>query len=348
KVYIKWIADETSPIINEGTDNDGTAVTNVYVFADKDIPADNDAPVLVSVLPAAASSSATINGSVIVTFNEKVKTGSGDITLDAKVLSGVYGSKTATFTYEKLSYDTEYTFTIPTGALTDLSGNVYAGTVVKFRTGKRSEPTKKLFDAVVAKDGSGDYTSVIDAIAAAPSGRTQPWLIFIKNGSYKGHHVISKPFIHLIGQSRVGVIIKDSLNANNGAISDRSTMVVQSSDVYFENFTLENSHGYATQSGPMAEALNTDKDRFAMKNVYVRSYQDTWMTGGSISRQYVLNSRIEGAVDFIYGSGDIFFDKDTMTVTKAGSYIVAPSHSASTSWGYVFRDNVINQNKDKV
>jgi len=350
KVYIKWIADETSPIINEGTDNDGTAVTNVYVFADKNIPADADAPTVISVVPAEASSTATVNGSIIVTFNEKVKAATGDITLGTKVLTGIYGSKTASYAYEKLSYDTEYTFTIPAGALTDMSANAFAGITVKFKTAKRSEPTKKLFDAVVAKDGSGDYTSVIDAISAAPSGRTQPWLIFIKNGSYKGHHVIpsTKPFIHLIGQSRDGVVIKDSLNANNGSITDRSTMVIQSTDVYFENFTLENTHGYVTQSGPMAEALNTDKDRFAMKNVYVRSYQDTWMTGGSISRQYVLNSRIEGAVDFIYGSGDIFFDRDTLTVTKAGSYIVAPSHGASTTWGYVFRDNVINQNKDKV
>ena len=350
KVYIKWIADETSPIINEGTDNDGTAITNIYVLADKNIPPDADAPTLISVVPADASSTATVKGSIVVTFNERVQAGTGNVTLGSKTLSGVFGSKTATYAYEKLSYDTEYTFTIPANALTDMSGNAFEGIVVKFRTAKRTEPTKKLFDAVVAKDGSGDYTSVTDALNAAPSGRTQPWLIFIKNGTYKGHHVIpsTKPFIHLIGQSRSGVLIKDSLTADNGSITDRSTLVVQSTDIYLENFTLENSHGYVQQNGPMAEALNTDKDRFAMKNVYVRSYQDTWMTGGSISRQYVLNSRIEGAVDFIYGSGDIFFDRDTLTVTKAGSYIVAPSHGSGTTWGYVFRDNVINQNKDKV
>jgi len=350
KIYLRWIADTSSPALGNAVDVDGTAITNVFVFADQEVVNDVTAPTLISSNPADGSNTATSNGSIVLTFDEKMKAGTGSITLGSKTLTGVYGSKTVTFTYDKLSYDTQYTFTVPAGALTDISGNSYAGVVITFRTAKRTLPTKKLFDAVVAKDGSGDYTSVIDALAAAPSGRTQPWLIFIKNGSYKGHHVIpsTKPFIHLIGQNRDGVLIKDSLNADNGSISDRSTMVVQSTDCYFENFTIENSYGFVQQTGPMAEALNTDKDRFAMKNVYIRSYQDTWMTGGSVSRQYVLNSRIEGAVDFIYGSGEIFFDRDTLTVTKAGSYIVAPSHGTSTVWGYVFRDNVINQNTDKV
>ena len=43
----------------------------------------------------------------------------------------------------------------------------------------------KVFHAVVAADGTGDYTSVQQAIDAAPAGRTEPWLIFVKSGSYE-------------------------------------------------------------------------------------------------------------------------------------------------------------------
>ncbi len=350
KVYVKWIADTTSPILTEGTGNDGTAITNVFVFADKDVPADTDAPVFISSVPASESATATTTGSVILTFNEKLKAGSGNITLGTKVLTGSYGSKTVSFVYEKLSYDTEYTFTVPAGALTDLFGNAFAGLTFKFRTAKRTEPTKKLFDAVVAKDGSGDYTSVLDAIAAAPSSRTQPWLIYIKNGKYTGHHDIpsTKPFIHLIGQSRDNVIISDSrLSGGDNAYSVDlgATMTVNSKDVYFENLTLENSIGYDNLTGPQALALYAKTDRFTTNNVWLRSYQDTYLSAytSMYDRQYLKNSKIEGAVDYIYGGGDVFFDKCTLTNNRNdGGYIVAPSHATGTLWGYVFSNCTID------
>ncbi|RZK74469.1 MAG: hypothetical protein EOO92_17125, partial [Pedobacter sp.] len=329
RVYLRWVADLSSEKLDTNTgapntDVEGTAFTNVYIYADKEIVNDNDAPALIAVIPADASNTATINGSIVLTFNERVKSGSGNSMLGASLLTGVYGTKTATFPYEKLAYNTNYTFTVPAGAITDMSGNPYPGLTVSFKTAQRIEPVKKVFDAVVATDGSGDYTSVIAAISAAPSNRQLPWVIFIKNGIYTGHHEIpqTKPFIHLIGQSRDGVIIKDNLTADNGAVAVRSTMVVQSTDCYFENFIIENSHGYLQQTGPMAEALYTNNDKFAMKNVYLRSFQDTYLTSGRnmTDRHYILGSRIEGSVDFIYGSGDVFFDKDTLTITRAGSY----------------------------
>ncbi len=359
RVYLKWVADKGSAKLdgnasNPGSDVEGIAYTNVFVYADKEIVNDTDAPELISSVPAAGSATATVNGSVVLTFNERVKAGTGNITLGAKVLSGVYGTKSVTFAYEKLSYNTSYTVTIPAGALTDMSGNAYAGITFTFTTANRTQPTKKVFDAVVAKDGSGDYLSVIDAIAAAPGNRVTPWLIYIKNGKYTGHHDIpsSKPFIHLIGQSRDGVIISDNLlsgGENAVHVSVGATMVVNSTDCYFENLTLENSWGYEQLAGPQALALFSTKDRFTLNNVYLRSYQDTYLTSyNNVSdRHYIKNSRIEGAVDFIYGAGDVFFDRDTISVNRdAGGYIVAPSHKPETAYGYVFSDCILM--KDRV
>jgi pectin methylesterase-like acyl-CoA thioesterase/methionine-rich copper-binding protein CopC len=355
KVYLKWIADETSPILGNSADNDGTAFTNVFVFADKLIVNDVTAPTLISSVPANASLTASINGAVVLTFDEKVKAGTGNITLGTTAVTGSYGSKTATFYYEKLNYDTPYTFTVPAGALTDLTGNAYAGTSFTFRTGVRLEPTKKLFDAVVAKDGSGDYISVIDAIAAAPINRAAPWVIYIKNGKYTGHHDIpsTKPFIHLIGQSRNGVIISDNRlcgDAGTGNtvyhVSLGATMVVNSTNCYFENMILENSFGFENQAGPQALALYAVTNKFAMNNCYLRSYQDTYLSAYSsiADRQYIKNSKIEGAVDFIYGGGDVFFDRDTIQCDrKDGGYIVAPSHGNGTAWGYVFSNCTVTE-----
>lgn len=351
KIYIRWIADITSPILGNSADADGTGYTNIFVFAEKELVIDNDAPVLVAQVPTNNATTATINGAVVLTFNERVKAGAGNIMLGDKVLSGVFGSKTATFAYEKLSYNTEYMFTVPAGALTDMSGNAYTGITYHFKTSARTEPTKKLFDAVVAKDGTGDYLSVIDAIAAAPTGRALPWLIYIKAGKYTGHHDIpaNKPFIHLIGQHVDSVIISDNrLSGGDNAyhVSLGATMVVNAKDCYFEGITFENSHGYLQQAGPQALALYTLTDRFTLNKGYLRSYQDTYLTAYSSinDRHYIKDSRIEGAVDFIYGGGNAFFDKCTIICTrKDGGYIVAPSHGVGTPWGYVFHTCTIDE-----
>ncbi|MGQ1947511.1 pectinesterase family protein [Geofilum sp. OHC36d9] len=355
KVYIRWIADETSTPIGEG--NDGTAITNIFVFADKVVVNDTEKPSLLSTVPASASTNASANGSITLTFNEKVMAGTGNCTLEDDVLTAVFGAKTATFKYEKLEYDKEYTFIVPAGAISDQSGNPFDGTTITFKTMERPQPTARLFDAVIALDGSGDYTTLQDAIDAAPSGRAIPWLIFIKEGTYTGHVDIpeSKPFIHLIGQSSDKVIVSDDRLAGEDGdpdtptyhVSLAATVVVNAMNCYFENITFQNSYGYENQTGPQALAMYTNNDKITFKNCTLRSYQDTYLTSTKLmyDRHYLVDCRIEGAVDYIYGAGDVFFDACTIYNTRpSGGYIVAPNHPAGTLWGYVFNHCIIDGN----
>ena len=126
-------------------------------------------------------------------------------------------------------------------------------------------------------------------------------------------------------------------------VSVGATVVVNSNDCLFENITLENSYGHEKQEGPQALALNTTGDRTVFNNVAMLSYQDTWITPSTSSyRAYVRNSFIEGAVDFIYNSGDIFIDNTILYINrKSGGYIVAPSHGVDVKWGYVFNNCTI-------
>lgn len=353
-VYLRWIADETSTAVGSG--NDGTGISNVYIFAEAIETFDPVKPSLVSTVPANSSVGASANGSITLTFDKNVKAGTGSCTLGSTVLSPVFGSKTATFNYTKLAYNTTYTFTVPAGALTNVDGVPFEGATITFTTMNRPQPNAKLFDAVVAKDGSGDYTSIVAAINAAPAGRTQPWLIFIKNGTYTGHHEIpaNKPFIHLIGQNRDNVIISDArISGASTAYPDSAvysvdpgaTMVVKSANCYFENICIENKFGYDNKTGPQALALYTMNDRMVLNNCWLRSFQDTYLTTyGNVSyRHYLKDCRIEGAVDYIYGGGNVFFDKCTLYCTRAtGGYIVAPSHQTGTTWGYVFSNCTID------
>ena len=348
RVIVRYMPDYTSPLIGNKTDNDGLAIAELFVLADALGTSDDIAPVLVSSLPADKDENVSATGSIILTFDEKIKAGNGNATLNGKPLTLTVSGKSAVFSYAGLDYATDYTFSMEDGAVTDRSGNPAPAVSLSFKTLERQQPEARLFDAIVAADGSGDYTTLQSAVDAAPSGRIKPWLIFVKNGRYKGHVDIpaNKPMLHIIGQDRdMAVIVDDVLCGGDNAVhvSVGATVVVKSNDCLFENITLENSWGHEKQAGPQALALNTIGDRTIFNNVAMLSYQDTWITPStSAYRAYVRNSLIEGAVDFIYNSGDIYIDNTTLLINrKSGGYIVAPSHGTDVKWGYVFRDCTI-------
>ena len=347
RVYVRWVKG-TDKLIGVASDYDGLSIGDIFVLAESEQANDQTAPVLVSSNPANGATGASATGSIVLTFDERVKVGTGNATLNGEEIAPTVTGKTAVFQYSGLDYNKEYSFTIPAGVITDRSGNAYAGTTISFTTMERTQPTARIYDAVVAADGSGDYKTVQEAIDAAPVGRAFPWLIFIKNGEYKGHVDVpaNKPYLHFIGQERDKVIITDDrLCGGDNAlhVSVGATVVVNSNNCYFDNLTLENSWGHDKQAGPQALALNTIGDRTVFKNVAMLSYQDTWITpSASNNRVYAKDCFIEGAVDFIYNSGNIYIDNTTLYINrKSGGYIVAPSHADDVKWGYVFMNCTI-------
>lgn len=353
KLKIRFMPDYDAALVGNETDYDGLCIAEVFVLGDFNAMDDTTAPVLVSSIPADGTDGASATGSIVLTFDEKIKMGDAVATLAGENLTGKAAGNTAVFSYSGLDYGKEYQFVLPEGGVVDRSGNRFAGCTLNFTTMERQQPDARLFDAIVAADNSGDYLTLQDAIDAAPTGRNRPWLIFVKNGNYKGHVDIpsTKPYMHIIGQDRdKTVIVDDRLCGGDNAVhvSVGATVVVNSNDCLFENITLENSYGHEKQDGPQALALNTTGDRTIFNNVAMLSYQDTWITPStSAYRAYVRNSLIEGAVDFIYNSGDIYIENTTLLITrKSGGYIVAPSHGKDVAWGYVFNNCKITADGD--
>ena len=348
RVYVRWFPDFDAPLIGNETDYDGLAITDVFVTADR-LAADDDVPpVLTASIPANGGTGASTTGSIILTFDEKVIPGTGDATLAGTVLKPTVSGKNIVYPYTGLDYNTLYTFSLPAGAITDRNGNPAEAISLSFTTMERAQPQPRTYDAVVDINGSADYTSLQEAIDAAPANRVKPWLILVLNGNYKEHIDIpaNKPFMHIIGQERDKTrIYDDRLCGGENAVhvSVGATVVINANDCFFENITIENSYGHQQQTGPQALALNTSGDRAVFNNVAMLSYQDTWITPGkSAYRAYVRNSLIEGAVDFIYNSGDIYVENTTLLITRdSGGFIVAPSHADDVKWGYVFRDCTI-------
>jgi len=199
------------------------------------------------------------------------------------------------------------------------------------------------YDYVVAKDGSGDFTTIQSAIEACKSFPDQRIRIFIKNGTY--HEKVFIPSwntkISLIGESADSTVISyddyfKKINKGRNSTFYTATLLVQGNDFHAENLTIENAAGPVGQ----ALALSLEADRCSFSNCKFLGNQDTLYLAGENNRQYFIDCYIEGTTDFIFGEATSLFEKCTIKC-KADSYITAASTPESVSYGFVFKNCTI-------
>jgi pectinesterase len=190
----------------------------------------------------------------------------------------------------------------------------------------------------VAADGSGNYTTIQAALAAASSGT----VITIKPGTYQGQVNItsSKSGITLQGSTGLAtdIVITGSTPQSTSSASGSATVLNMAKGTIITGLTIANT--YAAHDS-QALALYAGGDRQFYRNVRLIGYQDTFLswggTGSSQVRQYVYKSYIEGAVDFIYGNGALVIDSSTIKSLDRGSsnngYITAAATNKSNTYG---------------
>jgi len=193
---------------------------------------------------------------------------------------------------------------------------------------------------VVAKDGSGNYKTITEAIAAVPEHNLKLITIYIKNGIYKEKLVFdkTKTNIALLGEDLTKTIItyddyasKKDANGKEIGTFGSYTVNIQSDNFTATNITFENSSGPVGQA--VAVAVGGDKVYF--KNCRFLGSQDTIYTFGNTSRQYFYKCYIEGTVDFIFGAAVAVFEQCEI-FCKRGGYITAASTPEGQAYGYVF------------
>ncbi|MBW6534041.1 MAG: pectin esterase [Mariniphaga sp.] len=204
------------------------------------------------------------------------------------------------------------------------------------------------YDFVIAKDGSGDFTTVQEAINAVPDFRKNKTTIFIKNGIYKEKLVLpaSKTNVSFIGEDvEKTILTHDDFASKKNRFGEEMGTTGSSSFFIFgegfsaENITFENSSGQVGQ----AVAVRINGDKVAFKNCRFLGFQDTLYPHGENSRQYYKNCYIEGTVDFIFGWSTAVFDNCTIFCKDRG-YITAPSTLEKTEFGFVFLECKITGN----
>ena len=203
------------------------------------------------------------------------------------------------------------------------------------------EPVK--YDIVVAKDGTGNYTTVQAAINSVPNNSATRTTIYIKNGTYKEKMNIgsSKINITLIGQSKEGTILTyndaaSTPNSTGGTLgtTGSASITVAGSGFQAENVTFENSYDEVANGSSQAVAMLAKADKMIFKNCSFKGNQDTLYANSG--RQYYYNCYIEGDVDFIFGAATaVFYNCEVYSLNRSGGCVTAPSTKADQK-GYLF------------
>jgi pectinesterase len=192
----------------------------------------------------------------------------------------------------------------------------------------------------VAKDGSGDYKYIQDAIDAMRVFPLAPITLYIKNGTYNEKIELpeNNTDVTFIGESVEKTIISFNDYSGRGKLTTFTSYTAKISGNRFmaQNITFANTAGAVGQ----AVALYVDADKAVFSNCRFLGNQDTIYTGGESSRQYFINCYIEGTTDFIFGPATALFEACTIRC-KSNSYITAASTTPGKPFGYVFRDCII-------
>jgi pectin methylesterase-like acyl-CoA thioesterase len=184
----------------------------------------------------------------------------------------------------------------------------------------------------VAKDGSGQFTTVQAAVNSIPSGSTTRIRIDIKAGTYTEKLTIaSRTNLCLVGVGATSTILSygDS-NASSGGTSTSASVHISANDFSASNLTIQNSYG----SGSQAVALRTTGQRQQFRDCRFVGYQDTLYThNGS---QYFRDCYVQGNTDYVFGGATAVLQNCEVRNVEGGSATTAPNTDAGTAYGIVF------------
>jgi len=200
---------------------------------------------------------------------------------------------------------------------------------------QQQSPPQYKYKITVAKDGTGDYMYIQDAIDAMRVFATEPIIVYIKNGVYneKIELPATKTDVSFIGESVEKTIITFNDHTGRGKINTFTSYTAKIAGNRFkaENITFVNSAGPVGQ----AVALHVESDKAVFKNCRFLGNQDTIFASGENSRQLFQDCYIEGTTDFIFGPSTAVFLNCTIH-SKSNSYITAASTPKGKKYGFVF------------
>ncbi|MDT0677871.1 pectinesterase family protein [Autumnicola musiva] len=218
----------------------------------------------------------------------------------------------------------------------------FGSSMFNTKSKKVAQETSK-FNYTVARDGTGDFTNVQEAIDAIPNFRKAETRVLIKKGTYKEKLILpaSKTNVTLIGEDVENTILTydDYPQKLNKFGEEIGTTGSTSFFIFADGFRAENI-SFENSAGPVGQAVavRVDGDKVIFENCRFLGNQDTLYLHGRDSRQYYKNCYIEGTTDFIFGWSTAVFEDCEIFCKEGGHYITAASTEESAEYGFVFID----------
>ncbi|KAG6723005.1 hypothetical protein I3842_03G189400 [Carya illinoinensis] len=158
----------------------------------------------------------------------------------------------------------------------------------------------------VAADGTGNFTTITDAINFAPNNSyNDRTIIYVKGGTYEENVEIPiyKPNIVLLGDgSDVTLITGDRSVADGWTTFGSATLAVSGDGFLARDILIENRAGPEKQQ---AVALRVNADLAALYRCSIDGYQDTLYVHSF--RQFYRECDISGTIDFLFGNAAVVF-----------------------------------------
>ncbi|KAF8379275.1 hypothetical protein HHK36_028708 [Tetracentron sinense] len=158
-------------------------------------------------------------------------------------------------------------------------------------------------DFVVAKDGSGNYKTINEAVAAlAKMGQKRPdrLVIYVKSGVYSEKVEIERDMknVMFVGDGIDKTIVTGNRNVQDGATTlSSATFGVSGDGFWARDITFENTAGPQKYQ---AVALRVSSDLSVFYRCSFKGYQDTLLVHSL--RQFYRDCHVYGTIDFIFGN----------------------------------------------
>ncbi|KAL5701124.1 pectinesterase [Ranunculus cassubicifolius] len=161
----------------------------------------------------------------------------------------------------------------------------------------------------VAQDGTGEYTTIGEALDSIPNYKTNRTFIYVKKGIYHEHVEVPpmKTRITLIGDGIDKTIIRDNRNVVDGwGTYESATVSVNGEGFVAIELTIENSSGPTKNQ---AVALVSTSNHSAFYRCSFLGYQDTLYAHSNT--QFYKECDIYGTVDTVFGDAKAVFQNCT-------------------------------------
>ncbi|XP_043721261.1 putative pectinesterase/pectinesterase inhibitor 45 [Telopea speciosissima] len=169
-------------------------------------------------------------------------------------------------------------------------------------------------NAVVAKDGSGQFKTISEALLAMPKAYTGRYVIYVKQGMYDETVTVTKNMVNvtMYGDGSRKTIVTGNKNFVDGVRTFQTASFVALGEGF-----IGQAMGFRNTAGPQkhqAVALRVQADRSIFLNCRMEGYQDTLYA--QTHRQFYKSCVISGTVDFIFGDATAIFQNCLILIRK--------------------------------